>query len=269
MKPLSYESRALLEAVRGREGLSSADRERIRGKLTARIGAGLALGSAVTASATVAEAAHVSGLATVAAWLPAAAKVVSVVAIASGVTVGAVHVSQRASQPAARAASPMRADPRGRTPAMVSPLVSPVATDVPVSGQTEHGLVQVEAAVAKAPSAAKRDSSTAIAPTSVEGATPVEPPTPTDDGLPGQISAIRNARVALRRGDGTAALTALNRAFVSGQSGPLGQEAAVVRVTALCLLGDTAGARRLAEQFLTNYPASPLCAKIRSTCAFP
>ena len=269
MKPLSYESQALLEAARGREGLSAADRERIRGKITARIGAGLALGSAVTASATVAEAAHVSGLATVAAWLPAAAKVVSAVAIASGVTVGAVHVSQRASQPAAQAASQMRADPRSHTPAILAPLASTVAMDAPASGQPEHGPSQVEAAVAKAPSAAKRESSAVIAPPSVESATPVEPPTSSDDGLPGQISAIRNARVAIRRGDGTAALTALNRAFVPGQSGPLGQEAAVVRVTALCLLGDTAGARRLAEQFLANYPASPLCAKIRSTCAFP
>ena len=67
MTELSRESRALLAAARHRDGLSTADKDRIRGKLTRRLGAGLALGSAVTASAAVAEAAHTTVMATVAA----------------------------------------------------------------------------------------------------------------------------------------------------------------------------------------------------------
>jgi len=105
MNGLSRESQALLAATRHRDGLSAADKDRVRDKLNRRLGAGLALGSAVTASATVAEAAHTALVATVAAWLPGAAKVLGVVAIASGVTVGAVRVSQHGAQKSAIAAT--------------------------------------------------------------------------------------------------------------------------------------------------------------------
>lgn len=271
MKPLSQESRALLDAVRGREGPSIADRDRIRGKITARIAAGLALGSAVTASATVAEAAHVSGLAAVAAWLPAAAKVLSVVAIAGGVTVGAVRVSQHASAKASQAVpsaiSRERPETRVVEPSIALPLAGSARADEPASRPTEPHVSPSVTVCTRAPSTIKHEASAAVVPTPVEGAAPADPPL--DDGLTGQISAIRDARTAIRRGDGAAALAALNRGFVAGQSSPLAQEAALVRVSAYCAMGDLSAARRTAEQFLVNYPASPLGSKIRSSCAFP
>jgi len=274
MNQLSHESRALLDAARGLEGPSVADRSRIRGKISARIAAGFALGSAVAASATVAEAAHVSGVATVVAWLPAAAKVLTVVAIAGGVSVGAVRVSQRQlhSVPAAApvAVLPARAEPRNRVASGASPLASSRPENPLISGKTTEASPHVFVATVKLASAAKPPEGTGAAPAPAESAAPLEPQqTADDDGLNKQISAIREAREALRAGNGAAALSALNRAFVPGHSGPLAQEAMFLRVSGFCLQGNTAAARHTGEQFLANYPASPLCAKIRSTCAFP
>ncbi|HEY5957287.1 MAG TPA: hypothetical protein VIV60_12065, partial [Polyangiaceae bacterium] len=116
--------------------------------------------------------------------------------------------------------------------------------------------------------AAKREASVPSEIVEAETQLPVPAP-PSDNGLTGEIAAIREARAAIRFGNGRAALSALNRNFVAGQSSPLAQEATLVRVSALCLIGDTSAARRTAEQFLASYPESPLCSKIRSTCAFP
>lgn len=265
MNPLSYESRALLEAARGREEPSLADRTRVRGKISAKIAAGLALGSAVTASATVAEAAHVTGLAAAAAWLPATLKVVAVSLVASGITVGAVHMAKRASSSADRAlaASVSHSPVVPKIPAVANAprLITQAPTDNTIVVETAREPSKAVAS-GKTTAAAKREAPSS----SVELQSP---PAPADDGLTGQISAIREARAAIRTGNGAAALTALNRAFVPGQSGPLAQEAALVRVTALCLLGDTSAARLTANRFLASYPTSPLCAKIRSSCAFP
>ncbi len=269
MKPLSYESQALLEAARGREEPSVADRARVRSKISARIAAGLALGSAVTASATVAEAAHVTGLAAAAAWLPATVKVIAVSLVAGSISVGAVHVVRRVSSSATTAptASVARVQmlPNNHAAAIALPSASLVQPDAPSLVET-----------AREPSRAASPGKPTAAPKRESAASSAQPETPriaeatsTDDGLAGQITAIREARVAIRSGNGAAALSALNRAFVPGQSGPLAQEATLVRVSALCLLGDTSAARRTADRFLENYPTSPLGAKIRSTCAFP
>jgi hypothetical protein len=268
MKPLSYESRALLEAARGREEPSVADRARVRSKISVRMAAGLALGSAVTASATVAEAAHVTGLAAAAAWLPATVKVVAVSLVASGITVSAVHMVRNASPSANRVATVSVSRPNGApkkpAPAITLPKAqSPMAVPALVETAREPSR---SVAIGKAPPATKRESTASNTPS--ESPALVEP-SATDDALSSQVSAIRNARAAIRSGNGAAALTVLNRAFVPGQSGPLAQEAALVRVSALCLAGDISAARRTAEWFLENYPTSPLCSKVRSTCAFP
>jgi hypothetical protein len=271
MNALSRESRALLTAARQSERLSAADKDRIRGKLSRRIGAGLALGSAVTASATVAEAAHTTALATVAAWLPGVAKVVGIVAIAGGATVGVVRVSQPVSHPVLEAASSLPSLPRA-TPASLEKATAVIARELPApvasaapaidaqnaapSGEATPAPVRAVSAPAKHDSLGS-DTSPAVAVAA-----------PADDGLTNQVAAIREARAAIRRGDGRAALTAIDRGMPGGQAGPLEQEAVSARVAALCLLGDIAAARRTAEQFLVRFPASPLASGIRNSCAF-
>jgi hypothetical protein len=264
MNDLSRESRALIAAARHRDGLSVADKDRIRNKLTGRLGAGLALGSAVTAGATAAEAARTTALAAASAWLPGAAKVLGVVAIAGGVTVGAVHATRHravtvsavhANAPAARAPAP----PTQAKPAPVEALQPPVAEAHPEP-------TPVELAPAREAPAVKRESHGSAAPSPASEAE--ANPKPTDDGLSGQIIAIREARAAIRRGDGAAALAALDKGLPQGQGGALEPEATLARVSALCLQGDVAGAKRIGEGFLARFPDSLLAARIRSSCAF-
>jgi len=271
MTELSRESRALLAAARHRDGLSTADKDRIRGKLTRRLGAGLALGSAVTASATVAEAAHTSVMATVASWLPAAAKVLGVVALAGGVTVGVVRVSHPTLHPAAAVVTPAA---RNAAPAggPASRTVAPELTEPVTTPEDPAQEIKLEAAqpapVREPASSAKREPRNPNTPLLATDSQPVNDAVPVDDGLSSQVAAIREARAAIRRGDGRAALAAIDRGLTPGQAGPLEQEATLARVSALCLLGDVATARRTAEQFLARFPGSLLASRIRSSCAY-
>jgi len=258
MTELSRESRALLEAARGREGLSAAEKERIRGKLSRRIGAGLAFGSAMTTSVAVAEAAHSTAWAAVTTWLPAAAKVLSVVAIASGVTVGAMKVARQPA-PSSVHASSQSVSPRGvqSKPERVQ-LETAVVQPLVAAGEASEPKVAVAPLSTSAKLAKVSEPSAAIARTPPEQSPEPVDDKHADDGLKNQVAAIREARLAIRRGDGNAALSALDGAFVQGQGGPLEQEATMARVSALCLLGDRASARRVADQFSSRYPASVL-----------
>ena len=269
MNELSRESRALLAAARHRDGLSAADKDRIRNKLTRRLGAGLALGSAVTASATVAEAARTTALATVATWLPAAAKVLGIVAIAGGVTVGAVRVSHHRAQPTAAVVVPAR-DNGAREiskPNIARELPQSMGTEPP-----ENPIQAAEPGPTPAPvrelSTTKHEAHGANAASAPNEPAPEVVATPVDDGLSSQVAAIREARAAIRRGDGMTALSALDKGLQQGQGGPLEQEAILARVSALCLLGDITTARRTAEQFLARFPDSLLASRIRNSCAF-
>jgi hypothetical protein len=271
MNGLSRESQALLAAARHRDGLSAADKDRVRNKITRRLGAGLALGSAVTASATVAEAAHTTVVATVAAWLPGAAKVLSVVAIAGGVTVGAVRVSQHGAQKAAVAMSAPPSNSMGSAVLSKQNMAREMPQAVSTS-QTESPDQVSEPAASPASGrelpALRRESRVSNTSALTNEPAPLPVAKPTDDGLSSQIAAIREARAALRRGDGRTAIAALDRGLPLGQGGPLEQEAIVARVSALCLLGDVSTARRTAEQFLTRFPDSLLAPRIRNSCAY-
>ncbi len=271
MTELSRESRALLALARHRDGLSAADKDRIRNKLTRRLGAGLALGSAVTASATVAQAARTTALATVATWLPSAAKVLGIVAIAGGVTVGAVRISHHKPPPSAAGADITHADSSGVREAL-KPTVARQLPQPTASLQPESPIRLGEPPAEPVPAPVREGSTTkprvsSAVSTVDELAPPVATP-PVDDGLSSQVAAIREARAAIRRGNGTAALSALDKGLPQGQGGPLEQEAILARVSALCLLGDVATAKRTAEQFLARYPDSLLVPRIRNSCAF-
>ena len=266
MNGLSRESQALLAATRHRDGLSAADKDRVRDKLNRRLGAGLALGSAVTAGATVAEAAHSTLVATVAAWLPGAAKVLSVIAIASGVTVGAVRVSQHRTQKSAitATAAPLNSISKQGI-ARELPQAASVSQDDRLARASEP--VPSPASIRQLP-ATKRDPHVSSASSVTNEPAPQPAAKSADDGLSNQIAAIREARAAIRRGDGRTALAALDQGLPPGQGGPLEQEAVFARVSAFCLLGDVSSARRTAEQFLARFPDSLLVPRLRNSCAY-
>jgi len=270
MKDLSRESRALLAEVRRVEHLNPTDKARLHAKLTHRIGAGLALGTALTTSATIAEAARAGALATVVAWLPAAAKVVSVVALTGAVSVGVVKVahigspSVTAAVPVAVSGAAASAVPRAQVSSLPAPAITtPLPADVsaPQRAQnTEPVLPQTPVVPNKRPLAAPLPGAPAAP---VQGA---EAPPSAGDHLVNQVAAIRVARAAIRQGDARAAIAALDREFPEGQAGALAPEAALVRVVAYCRLGQVQAARHAVDRFSLQFPDSPLIARMRNSC---
>jgi len=290
MTELSGEARALLAAARRLERTSDDERVRIRSKLSRRLAAGLAMGTAVTASATVAEAAHVGALTTAVAWLPGVAKIVSVAVIAGALGAGTVHLVQTGSivgnskshvegrAPGTRAAPAIKkaaielaavasaASEVSVAPSEISvlqpldvPVVQPLhwaAKPMPREPNQRQTVAEERETVAQGRAAAPEPSSV------------VSSPTPASDSLGNQVSAMREARADIRNGNALAALAALDRQFPPGQDSVLLPEATLARIAALCALGNTAGARRLADDFLTRFPGSTLASRVRASCAY-
>jgi hypothetical protein len=275
MNELGRESLALIGAARHGERLHPDDKARIRGKIAQRIGAGVALGSALTAGATAAKAAQLSMLGGLAAWLPISAKVMGIVIVSTAVGVATIRVARpraptvpTAANAVHQAAAVPRADApanskREQTLALPEVLPEPTPRPEPVSPLPDRARLRAGAPIGTREA---RNASLPANPLDVE--TSARPPDPANDVLARQVAAIRESRAAIRRGDAQAALAALDRTAIEGQSGPLEQEAMLARVSALCLQGNVVAARGLSERFLTRFPDSLLVQRIRSSCAF-
>jgi hypothetical protein len=79
-----------------------------------------------------------------------------------------------------------------------------------------------------------------------------------------QLEVIRQARSALRAGDGEEALAVLDRHQAALRAGDLEAEARLLRVEALASSGRAPEARVLAQRFLADYPNSPLADRARA-----
>lgn len=90
---------------------------------------------------------------------------------------------------------------------------------------------------------------------------------PVRTSLAEELRLLRAARTAVRKGRGTTALMLLDQYAERFPSGVLRQEAAGVRVDALCALGNSAQARIAAKRFLATWPDSPMLDRMRSACA--
>ncbi len=90
-------------------------------------------------------------------------------------------------------------------------------------------------------------------------------PAPAD--LAEDLDLLRRVHAALRTGRSDAALSLLDRAGKGLEAGPLGEEAQVARVSALCQLGRIADARTATSRFLVAWPTSPLAVRLRGGCA--
>lgn len=177
---------------------------------------------------------------------------------------GAVHVAQRKAPTPAVVVNV----PRAELPALHENAKSVPAAQPPSESPLALGEPDVSPAVVRELPAAKREVRMVNAASIANE--PVAPPDakPLDDGLSSQVAAIREARAAIRRGDGASALVALDTGLPQGQGGPLEQEAILARVSALCLLGNVTAAKHSAEQFLARFPDSLLAPRVRNSCAF-
>lgn len=84
------------------------------------------------------------------------------------------------------------------------------------------------------------------------------------DALREESALVAAARVAMRRGDGAAALDSLEIARVRFPRGTLLQEREVLTIEALAQSGNAPAASRRASSFLKAFPASPHVAHVRT-----
>jgi hypothetical protein len=89
-------------------------------------------------------------------------------------------------------------------------------------------------------------------------------PQPPPSTLSDEISAIDRARAAIAAGDGVRGLQLVDDYQRRFPRGMFTQEAEVLRVEALVVRGDRAGARRAVERFLAAHPASPHAPRLRA-----
>ncbi len=88
-----------------------------------------------------------------------------------------------------------------------------------------------------------------------------------DDDLAGELVLIQQAQRALARGDGDAALAALDAHARAHPHGRLAEERQAARVLALCATGRADEARAAATRFLIRYPTSAQAARVGGACA--
>jgi hypothetical protein len=246
MDDLSPNTRALLDAARSFDDPSDADRDRVHASVMMRIGGVAAIGTAAITAAKSSSAAAsaapliANSLTTTTVFSGLVAKVGVAVVLAGAVASGA-YVALRPAHSVALSAKP----------AIVAPLAAPVAAAPAV------------AAIDPAPAA-------------------VDPEDlPLDDAKPnaarlgraksadleGEMTLLRTADAALRRGDSAAALAALNKHAALYPKGVLSQEREGVRAIALCSGGNLSQGQSAAQRFLARAAKSPLASRIRSACS--
>jgi hypothetical protein len=260
MRELSRESKALLDEARGGDDPTVSDRARIRTRLIAQLGAGVALTASATAASTAAASGAVGGAAVgtaagsaVAGGLGSSlgvllAKVVLTVAVVGGASAGGVTVyrtRQVHNERAVLAAAPVVAPSPFNAPSDVNRVLS--ATPVPTS----------------IPDDTPRPSATNAPPSRTAAvAVGAHPPST----LPVEVGLLDEAGVALREGRATQALALFDEHASRFPNGVLAEERAAGRVFALCKLGRIGEARSDADRFLRERPRSPLAERVRASC---
>jgi hypothetical protein len=285
MSSLSRETRDLLAQVRAHDHMSAADKARIRGKLAHSLRMGVAAGTATVFGTSLAQAARASVLGKLPLWAPATTKMVAAVAVTTAVGVGAVRMVQSNRVQNARARSmPTQVESAHARSVMPSVTASPRPDLVVPAEVTSESTSSVAGAVpsirAQAtppwPHAPRRVETEASAPErpvapstlTVEPAEVVPVPAQNSDALLKEMTAVRQARTALRSGHAAQALQLIDAAQLSGTYSTFGQEAMLIRVQSYCALNNVGAAYGLASRFIARNPSSPWVSKLQQTCAF-
>ena len=284
MTQLNQTTRALLAQVRALDHMSSADKARIRGGLAQKIRMSVAAGAAVTLGIGVAEAMRSSVLGNLSLWSPVATKVIAAVAITTAVSIGTVRVTQSRHEAAIQPHEVKPSHGGKATRAAAAPAVGNIGvptaqpsteTLVPVEGSTPTPTVPAptKGSTSAAKSVSSSENEAVNAPLNPSAVSAPNRATEEDrasasDGLLAEISAVRQARAALRNGNAQRALQIIDSIQRSGTFGTFDQESVLIRVQAYCGLGNRAAAHDIASRFLAQYPESPLAAKMREGCAF-
>jgi hypothetical protein len=254
MSELGKEARALLDAARGADGPTSADRARVRRAVTASVlaGAGSVLSTA-KASAAAAQGVTVT-------WL--GLKKVLIALVLVGIAgAGARLVAGRGGEEAAGDpgvdVDGLSASGKGR------------ATSGPETTAFEWVFPAVEPAPAPPPPAATASGDDETVP-SKRTVAPRAPPRKVllpPPELARELLLLHEARAALGRGDSAAALQQVRAHRREFPAGILAAEADATEVLALCDAGRVDAATDAAAQFRSEHRGSPLRGRVEASCA--
>jgi hypothetical protein len=271
MTELSRRARSIIEEAKRADTPSAADKQRIRNKLIARLGAGALVSSAVIGSSASSAASGagaagstsasggfgaVTGLAgaTGTGAVGLTTKITLISAIVGAIGVGAVTApwdeitSSSNEKNGANADRSEQATPQTAT--------SPAA-------QTQQSATDE--------SAAKTQEKNTLSLSSSDG---MRQPIRVDEAnnnnitphLEAELKLLRAAQVALQKGDSNRALSVLNKHRRQFPGGLLRQEREAARAVALCELGRYEQGRQVAQRLLANSPRSPLAQRIARSC---
>ncbi len=239
MSGLSPEARSIIEAARGGDDPSPHDRKRVHSSLLLRLGAGAATVGVATSAGTAAAAgaSHAAGTGLLVGLLPKGLAVLSAV---TAIGIGAYVVQE-----------PDAPSPETVVSVAASEATPPVASEVRLRSERVEPQLPESAPAAALPNHAPVHKAS-------EG-----------PSLASEVESVREAHTALREGKANEALDVLERDAAPADNTALDQERAVVRIFALCRLGQSDEARRLAGEFLSKWPTSPHAPRVRTACPSP
>jgi hypothetical protein len=172
---------------------------------------------------------------------------------------GEAFGSSETTSPTPSAAPPGAREP-GRKPASPTPSELAARVQQPQALSPRPRALAPSTTAAAVEADAGRSSSTSLPSSSAFG---FSAPAGSPAELAREVARLRSARASLVSRAPQTALRVLDRYALEFPAGALKAEAAALRIEALALLGDAAASRRLAEDFLTTFPASPLVDRVR------
>jgi hypothetical protein len=245
MTELSTEARALLALTRASDGPTDANRRRVAQALAASVGA---VGSSLVSPGVAAAAAKSAGTTAAATGVATGSSVLGKVLVSAIVGFG---VGVAVAVPVTVVAQKPTEQPQ------------PTTTNAAIAIQSPPGPAGTLAWPAQAPILQRA--------TAPEGSTP-RPRASTIEGessaLTREVELLASVQWELNAARGRQALKLLDDYEGRGPASMLAPERAAARVLALCQVGEVAGARQLANEFLRSAPNSPVVPRIRRSCAF-
>lgn len=276
MNPLSNESRALIEAARGGDSPTAADKARVRAALAATLATGAA-GAASAPGLASATTTSAGGAAATTTSMGLAAKLVLVIAAVGALGGGSYGIYRWSQAPDQKAvAAPPQATAQTTAPATevslqldAIPTAPGIATSVPAVGLAPE---RIEAIEFVPPSRRERpESATAPAPKKkaiVQAGTFADPAPPAAT-LAKERALIGTARAALQAGAPQEALAALRTHEDNHPNGVLAEERAALTVIAYCDAGNLSRADALRKRFIARWPQSVHATRVNAACAAP
>lgn len=255
MSELRPETQALFDGARAVHEPTDADRARVRAALKHAMMTGGAMGAASSAGEGAGAAPRTGAI-------PPSGMAWKIVVFASilGAIGGGVALTRRPRDaqsqvaPAPLAAAPVATE----APPAELAVAPPDQGSQPPAEPAAHELPQP--AQAPAATADRRAGASRPPPSAAKLAVSEEDP------LEAETRRLREAHIALQKGEAAKALALLDERQADNAGGQLREDRAAARVLALCKAGRAAEARAAAAEFLRASPRSPHADRVRSAC---